>query len=89
MKSFAEATRQKEIDNKNPNFPNKDVGELHELMFAGHKAFLCVVLGSMDGYGNDSGSYIFLENDGVKFSIYYPFNDKLSESILNTFEFVD
>ena len=89
IKSFAETARQKEISNKNQNFPNKKVEELKETVFMNKKAFSYVVTGSSDGYGNDDNNYIFLEHRGIIFTVSYPANDKLSQAIADTLEFTE
>jgi len=86
LKSFAEATHQKEISERNDILPNKKVGELMEVVFAGQKAFSYIVTGSYDKYGGNSANYVFLENKGVKFMIYYSLNASLSQEIADTFE---
>lgn len=89
IKSFAEIARQKEIGDKNPNFPNKKVGELQEIEFANQKAFLYTVTGSMDGYGHSDDNYLFLENNHIKYAIYYSADYRVatsSRSIVDTFE---
>lgn len=87
-KSFSEALRQKEIDDKNPYFPNKKVGLLQEITFAGEKAYSYVVTGSADAFGDSDDTYILVEHRGVKLEIFYPHQDKFFSEILNTFEFV-
>ena len=89
VKFFAETAHQKEISDKNQNFPNKKVGGLKEIIFVNKKAFSYVVVGSSDGYGSDDNNYIFLEHGDIIFTISYPTNDKLPQTIAETFEFTE
>lgn len=88
LRSLAMASHQKE-DNKNSNFPSKKVGVLEEIVFANQMAFSYVVTGSMDGYGGSSDRYLFLENKGVKFMIYYSLDVVGPQEIANTFGFTN
>lgn len=89
IKSFAETARQKEISDKNQNFPNKKVGKLKETVFVNEKAFSYIITGSSDGYGNDDSNYIFFEHRGIIFAVSYPTNDQLSQVIADTLEFTE
>lgn len=89
LKSFAEAARQKEIADKGHVLPSKRVGELQELVFANQKAFSYVVTGSYDKYGGDRAQYMFLENKGVKFMVYYSLGTSLSLEVAKTFKFTN
>ncbi len=88
LKSFSETLRQQEVDNKNPNFPNKTVSELEEINFAGQKAYAVTISNYMDGYGSDTFRRIYLiEGNDKKIIIQYSLNSDLSKQIVDTFRF--
>lgn len=86
LKSFSDILHQKEVADKNPNFPNKKVEDITETTFAGEKAYTYLVTGSANGYG-DNNYHLFTEHEGIKFEIIYPFDNKISERMLESFRF--
>ncbi len=88
LKSFSEIMRQKEVDDKNPNFPNKTVSELKEIDFAGQKAYEVTVSGYPDSLGSEHFKRIYL-NDGndKKIILQYSLDGNLSKQIIDTFGF--
>lgn len=89
LQSFAETARQKEIKDKSHILPDKKVGELQEVVFASKKAFSYTVTGSFDKYGGDGAKYIFVENKGIKFMIFYSLSARPPKEIASTFEFTN
>lgn len=88
LKSFAGALRQKFIDDKNSSFPNKNIGALEEINFAGHKAYTATVTGYMDGYGSDTFRYIYLDGGDSKLVLQFSLKGDLSKQIIDTFKFI-
>ena len=89
LPSFAEVMRQKEISDRSHSLPGKKVGDLRQTVFAGQKAFSYIVTGSYDKYGGTSATYVFLENKGIKYMVYYSLNDGLPQEIADTFKFTN
>ncbi len=87
LKSFAETLRQRFLDDKNSNFPNKKIEALEEITFAGNKAYATTVTGYMDGYGSDTFRYIYLDSGNYKFVLQYSLKGDLSKQIIGTFKF--
>ncbi len=87
--TFAQVSRQKFVDDKNPNFPNKKIGDLEEITFAGHKAYAATVTGYTDSHGSDTFRYIYVENGNYKFVIQYSLKGNLSKQIIDTFTFLN
>ncbi len=90
LRSFSEALRQRIVDDKSSNLPNKKVGGLEEITFAGQKAYEITVSGYSDGHGFSTGDpfrYIYLDNGNNKFGLQYSFKGDLSKQIIETFKF--
>jgi hypothetical protein len=96
LRSFAEETRQSQINDTNPYLKNRRVGELKELSVKSQKAYSFTLTdgftaGKSGGYTLSEKSvhnYIFVENpNGDRMMIHYPLNDKISEEIISSFEF--
>lgn len=87
LKSFSETLRQKEIDDKNPNFPEKRVSALEEISLAGHRAYSVIVSGYTDGRGSDTFKYIYINNGTNNLVIQYSLKGDLSKEIINSFKF--
>lgn len=76
----------------------RQIGEITEHSFGGMKAYTFTLTGGLDnplgvnfidGSLYQTNNYTFFEHKGVKFIALSTHNDKLSELILNTFEFTD
>ncbi len=98
LKSFAESIRQNQINNKNPNVRNKQVGDLKKISFADKAAYSFTLSGGFivgasgtTEYGFEgTHNYIFAENNaGEKMILHYPIGDALSEKIKNSFVFIN
>lgn len=89
LKSFSETLRQKFVDDKNPNFPNKKIGDLEETTFAGHKAYAATVTGYTDSRSSDTFRYIYVENGTYKLVVQYSLKGDLSKQIVDTFKFIE
>lgn len=89
LRLFAEAARQKELSDKNPNFPNKEVSDLQETLFADQKTFSYAVTNSTDSYGSSNDRYLFLEKNSIKYEVYYSLDFNLPQEIADTFEFTN
>lgn len=87
LKSFSETLRQQEADDKNSNFPNKKVGVLEEVNFAGQKAYAVTITGYMDGHGSDTFRRIYLDGGSYKLILQFSLRGDLSTQIINTFKF--
>lgn len=87
LKSFSETLRQKFIDDKNPNFPNKTMWELQPTDFAGGLAYIATVAGYIDGCGGDLCRYVFLSHNNNKIVLQYSMEGDLSKQIISTFRF--
>jgi hypothetical protein len=96
LKSFAEETRQNQINDTNPYLKNRKVGELKEISVKAQKAYSFTLTDgfTFEGYGGYTlpeksvHNYIFVENsNGDRIMIHYPLNDKISEEIISSFEF--
>lgn len=85
LQSFSEAARQKEISDQGHVLPNRNVSDLQQIIFAGQKAFSYTVTGSYNGHGGTSANYVFLENNGIKYMIYYSLDVGLAQEIASTF----
>ncbi|OHA83000.1 MAG: hypothetical protein A2937_02230 [Candidatus Yonathbacteria bacterium RIFCSPLOWO2_01_FULL_47_33b] len=89
LKPFAETLRKKFVDDKNPNFPNKNIGGLEEINFSGHKAYAATVTGYMDGYGSDTFRYIYLDGGSHKLVLQYSLKGDLSKQVIDSFKFTE
>lgn len=87
LKNFAEIDRQKFIDDKNNNFPNKNISTLEEITFAGKKAYSANVTGYTDGYGSNSYRLIYVSNGLNNFIIQYSLTKVTSTNIIDTLRF--
>lgn len=87
LKSFSETLRQKFIDDRNDNFPNKKIGEIEEVIFAGRRAYTATVTGYTDGRGSDTFKYIYTNNGVNNIVIQYSLQGDLSKKIIDTFTF--
>lgn len=91
LKSFSEALRQRAVDDKNSSLPNKNVGGLEEITFAGRTAYAVTVSGYSGGYGFSTGEpfrYIYLDDGNHKFVLQYSLKGDLSKQIIDTFKFI-
>lgn len=98
LKQFAEAIRQLQINDDNPNTKDRKVGELKETILAGQKAYSFTLTKSFNkglagGYilSKDGTvfNFIFVENKArEKLMIHYPLNGVIAEQIKNSFEFL-
>lgn len=96
LKSFAEETRQNQINDTNPYLKNRKVGELKEISVKGQKGYSFTLTdgfttGKSGGYTLSEKSvhnYIFVENpNGDRIMIHYPLKNKISEEIISSLEF--
>lgn len=90
LRSFSKALRQRVVDDKNSSLPNKNIGELEEIIFAGRTAYAVTVSGYSGGYGFSTGDpfkYIYLDDGNHKFVLQYSLKGGLSKQIIETFKF--
>lgn len=94
LKDITEKVHQNQIDDKNPYIKDKKIGDIKEVTFAGEKAYSFTLLGgfatNLTGMGYvlpGTHNYIFVEKNNTKFVIHYPIGDKVSEKIIESFEF--
>jgi len=94
LEYFTENVHRYQVESKNPNFENKQTGNLFELVFAGKDSYGF----TLDGYFEHPGGgyvivgthrYIITEHSGSKFIIHYPIDDKLAQEVIDSFEFMD
>ncbi|MHB0865750.1 MAG: hypothetical protein ACYC1Y_02520 [Minisyncoccota bacterium] len=99
LQQFAETIRQDQVNDKNSWTPDKQVGELKKINFAGREAYSFTLTRSFHGTGRigdyllDSDgavyNFVFVENNAeVKLMIRYPLGDTTAEQIKNSFEFI-
>ncbi|MEK7604597.1 MAG: hypothetical protein AAB442_02275 [Patescibacteria group bacterium] len=87
LKTFAESEYQKQVGDKNPNFPQRHVGSLDEILFAEHIAYTTTITNYPDGHGSDTFRLIYVNNGGTNFVIQYPLIGTIAKQIVDTFKF--
>ena len=87
IKTFAQAMRMKEVNTVNETYPNKRVGDLEELFFAGYRGYTVTVNNSSDGHGSSNIRYVYLDAAQLKIVIQYSLNGPNAETIAKTFRF--
>lgn len=94
--SFAGIIHKYQTKDNNPHFPDKKVGDLEYITFKEKIAYQFMLTDSFSdgpsggGYSFSGGThnYILLENNGAKFVIHYPIENRLSKKLLDSFEFI-
>lgn len=97
LHSFAETVRRYQVEDTNPNFKDKEVGNLKQLTFKGKAAYQFTLTRSFSdgpsggGYSFSGGmhNYILFEHNNAKFILHYPLGNKLSQKLSDSFEFVN
>ncbi|MEK7636986.1 MAG: hypothetical protein AAB402_01165 [Patescibacteria group bacterium] len=94
LKDFATKVWEGNKNDKNPNIPNKEVGDLTETTVAGQVAYSLTVTGSFKDYIGDGGyvlneehTYYIVEYGGNKYLLWHPSAQTRSKAILSTLTF--
>ncbi|MDO8572140.1 MAG: hypothetical protein Q7S11_00020 [bacterium] len=97
LRELSEKVRLYEVNYKNPNFKNREVGSMKEITIDGQKAYSFTLSAGFDfewtgGYilpDNTIYNYIFVENkNGEKMMIHYPLKDEVSGAMMSSFAFL-
>lgn len=87
ISTFAQAMRMKEVNTTDPSYPNKKVGNLEEMFFAGYRGFAMTINNYTDGHGSSDIRSIYLDTTTYKMVIQYSLSGPNAGIISKTFRF--